>query len=243
MQPSPRGSELSDSVYSVELLLPTARFAFAVEGDHVEVLPEFRSPEGSLAYQQLRQQHTVVGMTTFPNTVLLRGELTIVVDPGLHLQNEPVLRALESRGLSSDDVDQILLTHAHLDHAGACADLLAPVTVHELECSSPHWAAVSGILGRVPLTRMRGEEGEVAPGITWARTPGHTDGGVSFCVTTADGPVVLCGDIVGPQRRDFDVMEPPADEPGAAELLASWRRLRAWSPALLIAGHVPPFRP
>jgi glyoxylase-like metal-dependent hydrolase (beta-lactamase superfamily II) len=233
---------LSEALYHIELLLPTARFAFAVEGERVEVMPEFRSPEGSLAYQQLKKEHAVVGMTTFPNTVLLRGERTIVVDPGLHLQNEPVVRALEARGLQPDDVDQILLTHAHLDHAGACVDLAAPVTVHELECSSPHWTAVAGILQSVPLTLLRGDQGEVAPGITWVRTPGHTDGGVSFRVATADGPVVLCGDIVGPERHDFDVMEPPADEPGAADLLASWRRLRAWSPALLIAGHVPPFR-
>lgn len=231
------------AIYTCEILIPTARFAFAVEGDAVQVMPEFRSPEAAHTYEAFRHEHAVVGMTTFPNTVLLRGPRTIVVDPGLHFQNEPVLRALEARGLTAADVDTVLLTHAHLDHAMALADLVAPVVVHELEASAPHWAAVSGLLERLPVTFLAGDGGEATPGIVWARTPGHTEGGVSYRVTTAAGPVVICGDIVGPQRDDFDVMQPPDDEPGARELLASWRLLRAWSPALLIAGHLPPFRP
>lgn len=231
------------AVYTCDILIPTARFAFAVEDDAVQVMPEFRSPEAARAYQAFRRDHAVVGMTTFPNSVLLRGPQTIVVDPGLHFQNEPVLRALEARGLTAADVDIVLLTHAHLDHAMALADLVAPVVVHELEASAPHWAAVSGLLERLPVTFLHGDGGEAAPGIAWVRTPGHTEGGVSYRVTTDAGPVVICGDIVGPQRDEFDAMQPADDEPGARELLASWRRLRAWSPVLLVAGHLPPFRP
>ena len=84
--------------YRLDILIPTARFAFAVEGQCVDVLPEHRSPEAYGAYQRLKAEHAVVGMTTFPNTVLLRGPRTLLIDPGLHLQNEPVLRALETRG-------------------------------------------------------------------------------------------------------------------------------------------------
>ena len=107
--------------YQVDLLIPTARFVFSVEGDAVDVLPEHRSPEAFVDYRELRERRPVVGMTTFPNTVLLRGPRTILVDPGLPLQNDPALRALEARGLSAADVDLVVLTHAHLDHAGGCA--------------------------------------------------------------------------------------------------------------------------
>jgi hypothetical protein len=31
--------------------------------------------------------------------------------------------------------------------------------------------------------------------------------------------------------------------PAAAELLRSWQRIRAWRPAHIIAGHLPPFAP
>ncbi len=228
-------------MYTVDLLIPTARFVFSVEGDRVDVLPEHRSPEGHVLYDEWVATRPVVGMTTFPNTVLLRGPQTILVDPGLHLQNEPVLRALASRGLTPPDVDQVVLTHAHLDHAGACADLLLPVTVHRLETEAPYWPAVSGVLGLLELTLLEGDEGELAPGLTWARTPGHCDGHISLCVETADGRQVLCGDTIGPSRAGFDAMA--AEGPEGPELVASWRRIREWGPTRIIAGHVPPFAP
>jgi glyoxylase-like metal-dependent hydrolase (beta-lactamase superfamily II) len=228
-------------MYRVDILIPTARFVFSVEDGRTHVLPEFRSPEAFVAYRRLRDEQPVVGMTTFPNTVLLRGERTIVVDPGLPLQNEPVVRALATRGLDPGDVDLIVLTHAHLDHAGACADLMAPVAVHELETRSPSWIIVGGLLELLSLQRLAGDEGELAPGVAWARTPGHCDGHISLRVDTTEGPVVLCGDTIGPGRAEFDAMRPSG--PSAAELLESWQRIRAWRPAKIIAGHLPPFTP
>jgi glyoxylase-like metal-dependent hydrolase (beta-lactamase superfamily II) len=228
-------------VYTVDVLIPTARFVFSVTDGRTDVLPEFRSPEAFEEYRRLRDEHPVVGMTTFPNTVLLRGARTIVVDPGLPLQNEPVVRALEARGLAPGDVDLVVLTHAHLDHAGACAELMAPVAVHEREARSPSWILVGGLLELLPLERLAGEEGRLAPGLTWARTPGHCDGHISLCVDTAAGPVVLCGDTIGPGRAEFDAMRPSG--PAAAELLWSWQRLRAWGPAQIVAGHLAPFVP
>jgi len=230
------------ATYDVDILLPTARFVFSVEGDGVAVLPEHRSPEAFVEYRRLRGERPVVGMTTFPNTVLLRGTHTIVVDPGLALQNEPVVRALESRGLTSADVDRVILTHAHLDHAGGCADLLAPVTVHEREAQAPHWALVGGLLELLPQERLTGESGTIVPGIDWARTPGHCDGHISLRVDTADGPVAICGDTIGPSRAAFDAMQPGAG-PGAGDLLASWRLIRSWRPVRIVAGHLPPFAP
>jgi len=232
-------------MYAVHVLIPTARFVFSVEAGVVEVLPEHRSPEAYAAYRHLREERPVVGMTTFPNTVLLRGdagrdEPTILVDPGLQLQNEPVLKALGVLGLDLGDVDMVALTHAHDDHACACVDLPLPVAVHEAEIGAPHWPVVAGILGARELRVLRGPAGELAPGVRWVLTPGHTAGGVTFAVDTADGVTAICGDIVGPSRDRFDAMAP---EPGpdADDLLASWRRIRELLPRRLIAGHIPPF--
>lgn len=226
-------------MYRLDVLIPTARFAFAVRGDRVEVMPEYRSPEAYVAYQDLKAREPVVGMTTFPNSVLLRGPKTIVVDPGLHLQNEPVVCALAARGVVPADVDLIALTHAHLDHAGACADLFAPVALHAAECDEPYWAAVAGMLaGRLRL--LEGDEGELVPGIAFVRTPGHSTGSVTFFVETDDGMTAICGDTVGPLRADFDAMRAP-DEADGAQLLASWQSIRARRPARVVPGHVPPF--
>lgn len=232
-------------MYAVHVLIPTARFAFSVEGGAVEVLPEHRSPEAYAAYRRLRAERPVVGMTTFPNTVLLRGdpgrsEPTILVDPGLQLQNEPVLKALAALGLGLGDVALVALTHAHDDHACACVDLPLPVAVHEAEIGAAHWPVVAGILGARELHVLEGAEGELALGVRWVLTPGHTPGGVTYAVDTEEGVTAICGDIVGPSRERFDAMEP---EPGpdAGDLLASWGRIRALAPRRLIAGHIPPF--
>jgi len=246
MSPTRRASRLRaarsrNAMYTVDILIPTARFVFSVADGRTHVLPEFRSPEAFEEYRRLRVARPVVGMTTFPNTVLLRGPRTIVIDPGLPLQNEPVVRALEARGLGAGDVDLVVLTHAHLDHAGACADLMAPLAVHELETRGPSWILVGGLLELLPLELLAGEEGEIAPGLTWARTPGHCDGHISLRVETAEGAVALCGDTIGPGRAEFDAMRPSG--PAAAELLRSWRRIRAWEPARVIAGHLAPFAP
>jgi len=40
---------------------------------------------------------------------------------------------------------------------------------------------------------------------------------------------------------EFDAMQPSG--PAASELLGSWRRIRAWAPAKVIAGHLAPFVP
>jgi glyoxylase-like metal-dependent hydrolase (beta-lactamase superfamily II) len=228
-------------MYEVDLLIPTARFVFSVEDGRVEVAPEHRSPEAFVEYRRLRDQLPLVGMTTFPNTLLLQGPRRIVVDPGLPLQNEPLVRALALRGLSAADIDLVVLTHAHLDHAGACADLPRPVAVHERETQAPYWPMVGGLLDQLTLELLQGEAGELADGVEWARTPGHCDGHISLSVTTTSGPVVVCGDTIGPGRGEFDAMEPTG--PSAPELLASWERIRAWRPARIIAGHLPPFTP
>jgi glyoxylase-like metal-dependent hydrolase (beta-lactamase superfamily II) len=228
-------------VYTLDLLIPTARFAFAIEDGCVDVVPEHRSPEAHDLYEDLKRRHEVVGMTTFPNSVLLRGPRTILVDPGVHLQNQPVVAALASRGVTLGDLDLIALTHAHLDHAGACADVPGTVAVHELELSDPDWPMVAGLLSDSRLRLLRGERGELAPGITWVRTPAHTDGSVCYLVETADGPVALSGDTIGPSRDDFDAMAAPDDTPASRAQLAAWRTIRGLKPATIVAGHIPPF--
>jgi glyoxylase-like metal-dependent hydrolase (beta-lactamase superfamily II) len=234
--------ERDDDVYELDLLIPTARFVFSVEGERVEVLPEHRSPEAASAYARLRAERPVVGMTTFPNTVLLRGPRTILVDPGLQLQNEPVLRALSERGLEPGDLDMVVLTHAHDDHADALVDFPRelPVLLHAREPEGRHWPAVSGVLERHALQLLHGEEGELAPGVRWALTPAHTPGSIAVACRTRAGVAVCCGDTVGPQVEPFLAMDPGEGEEAVA-LLAAWRRIRAFEPDLVVAGHLPPF--
>jgi glyoxylase-like metal-dependent hydrolase (beta-lactamase superfamily II) len=233
-----------DPAYKLDVLVPTARFVFVIEGGRIEVLPEYRSPQAWLEYGRLRAERPVVGMTTIPNTVLLRGPRTVLVDPGPRLQNEPVVRALEQAGLSPRDLDVIALTHAHDDHAGALLDFPSdlPVALHERETAEPHWQIVRGVLEQRPLRLLEGEAGELVEGVRWALTPGHTAGSVAYAVFTARGTAVLCGDTIGPQREPFLAMRPGEGDEGHRSL-ASWRRIHELGPDLIVPGHVPPFAP
>jgi len=239
------GPVVGRSEYVVEIVIPTARFVFAVRDNSVEVDPEHRSPEAFRRYREMQRGGGVVGMTTFPNTILLRGPRTILVDPGMDLQNEPLLAALEERGLAAADLDLVALTHAHSDHVGALADLdrAVPVAVHEAEMDDPLWPAASGLMSGRPLRPLRGGQGDLAPGVRWLHTPGHSAGSVCFLVETADGLIVLAGDTVGPLPETFAAMEAPFPGPGGESIVSAWRALRALRPALIVPGHLPPFRP
>lgn len=239
------GTRIGGGTYAVDILLPTARLVFAVGDGAVEVDPEHRSPEAFRRYRELKGERAVVGMTTFPNSILLRGLRTILVDPGMELQNEPLIRALEQLGVTPQGLDLIALTHAHSDHAGAVADLDAGVSVavHEAERRDPHWPAAAVSLAGRPLVTLSGEGGDLAPGVRWLHTPGHSAGSVCYVVESAEGPVVLAGDTVGPLPESFAAMEAPFPGPAGESIVAAWRRIRQLRPVLIVAGHLPPFAP
>ena len=98
-----------------------------------------------------------------------------------------------------------------------------------------------GILEARQLRLLEGEEGELVPGVTWVRTPGHSHGSVCYRVETAEGLVVLAGDTIGPLQAYFDEMRLPDGWEDGEELLAAWALIRSWRPARVIAGHLPPF--
>lgn len=240
------GAERSGGdVYAVEILIPTARFVVAVSDGRVHVDPEHRSPEAFRRYRQLKREAGVVGMTTFPNTVLLRGPRTILVDPGMDLQNEPLSAALAERGLAGGDMDQIALTHAHGDHVGAAVGLdpRVPAVVHEAEMRDPLWPVAAGFLAGRPLVSLHGHDGELTPGVRWLHTPGHSAGSVCYLIDTADGLVVLAGDTVGPLPETFAAMEPPFPGPAGESIVAAWRAIRSLRPTLIVPGHLSPFVP
>ncbi len=68
------------------------------------------------------------------NVFLVRGEKNIVIDTGKPGDEDAILRALAKKGIQPGDVDLILLTHGHGDHAGSAKELRdktgAAIAVH-----------------------------------------------------------------------------------------------------------------
>ena len=92
-----------------------------------------------------------------------------LVDPGPGSTLETLRRQLQAHGLQVRDLDAILLTHIHLDHAGASGELVRenprlPVYVHKN--GAPHMADPSKLLAsaeRLWPNELQRLFGEMAP--------------------------------------------------------------------------------
>jgi N-acyl homoserine lactone hydrolase len=229
---------------SVHVLIPAQRYVFALDGEEAEPQQIESSAEGFRRYKQLQAEGRPVGMVAFPNTLLVRGERDYLVDPGLIMQGGPLFAALGALGVEANQVQDVILTHLHFDHAeGLAAWPQRRVFVHRLETEAPYAQIVAGQLETVRLEVLDGEDGEIEPGVRWLRTPGHSDGLITLLVDTDEGLVAIASDCVGPLPEYFDEMDLPEDfGPEREELLEQWRRIRELEPAVVIPGHNPPVR-
>jgi len=190
-----------------------------------------------------------------------------LVDPGPSTTLEGLLKSLGAQGIAVRDVRQILLTHIHLDHAGATGTLLQmnpaiDVFVHErgvrhlVDPSKLVASATRLYLGNmdrlwgavlpVPSARvmaLSGGERLSAGGrdLETAQTPGHASHHVSYFDRSSG--VAFVGDTAGIRRGDGTYIMPPTPPPDID--LEAWRvsadRILAWQPDTLFLTHFGPF--
>jgi glyoxylase-like metal-dependent hydrolase (beta-lactamase superfamily II) len=113
-------------------------------------------------------QPPIPGFNKFIASYLLLGERTAIVDPGPAAAIPGLLSGLTEVGLKREQVDYVVLTHIHLDHAGGIGALIASlpramVIVHNRAIShlvnpGPLWDASLKTLGRLAV-----QYGQVAP--------------------------------------------------------------------------------
>jgi glyoxylase-like metal-dependent hydrolase (beta-lactamase superfamily II) len=209
-----------------------------------------------------------LGVPEIIATAVLHGSAGVaLIDPGPSTTVEGLKQSLRRQGISLDDVRQILLTHIHLDHAGATGSLVREnpridVFVHER--GAPHMIEPSKLLASarrlygadmnrlwgdflpVPADRVRilkGEERITAGGreLEVAYTPGHASHHVSYFDPSSR--VAFVGDTAGIRRPDRDYIMPPTPPPDID--LDAWRvsedRILSWDPDTLFLTHFGPF--
>ena len=127
--------------------------------------------------------HTDQGRLGFCTVGLIRGDKTIIVDTAHHGRRMMLVQALADRGMSPNDIDMVVLTHAHWDHVqnvDIFKNAQVAVGADELEyAKDPHptdWAT-SGyfhdmLTRRDVLAVIDGQE--LAPGVRILGTPGHS---------------------------------------------------------------------
>ena len=115
-----------------------------------------------------------------------------------------LVNRLDALGVQASDVDIVILSHLHYDHAGGTEFFRdAELVVQKDEYSYAHYPAsfFAGFYYKknfdLPAARWRLLDGdtELAPGLTVLRTDGHTPGHHSLMVELPEtGPVILTGD-------------------------------------------------
>lgn len=197
-------------------------------------------------------------------TVVLHGGGGVaLIDPGPST-TLPVLRTrLATLGLSVADVTTVLLTHIHLDHAGATGTLVREqpgirVFVHER--GAPHLAYPSKLMASatrlygdqmdrlwgevlpVPaaaITAMEGGERVTAGGrvLDVAYTPGHASHHVSYF--NEETGIAFVGDTAGVRVVPQGIVLPPTPPPDIDLELwgASLDRIERWRPGTLFLTH------
>jgi glyoxylase-like metal-dependent hydrolase (beta-lactamase superfamily II) len=194
---------------------------------------------------------TNLGFLPVASTVLIRGEATLLVDPGNHhIGSYSILwHALKARGLAYGDIDAVVLTHCHADHAAALLQLqgrpwiLGSGEIDEMTAieGAPIVAAKRQMMG--PLTEID-RPTELMAGVTALPTPGHTRGHLSLLVESDAGRVLVAGDQTMTRseyvERRFSHWYGPET---LAMLNRSLDLVQGYRPDLVIPGHDRPFQP
>jgi N-acyl homoserine lactone hydrolase len=146
--------------------------------------------------------HGGLGWSTI---ALLRHEKRVaLIDVGTFGHRALLIKGLAARGLTPDDVTDVLLTHAHHDHA--INWVLFPKARIVIGGDELAWS-LSEPWGSTPVpelymkeldrwpTLIRAEPGDaVFPSVTARLAPGHTPGGFIYVLETPTRDVIFTGD-------------------------------------------------
>ena len=198
--------------------------------------------------------------------VVRNGHRTILVDTGYDsaegqsrerpIQIEPAA-ALAEIGIDPEQLDSIIITHLHYDHAGGMAQFpQARLHLQEAEMAYATGRCMCHDTLREPFTadhvceavkrvytgRVEFHDGdaEIAPGVSVHHIGGHSRGLQCVRVETASGPVVLASD-ASHFYENYETGVPFPIVVDVEDMLAGFERLKSLAgPAgRIIPGHDP----
>jgi glyoxylase-like metal-dependent hydrolase (beta-lactamase superfamily II) len=156
------------------------------------------------------------------------------IDCGTAFSVPRMLTALDAAGLTPADVDWLILTHVHLDHAGGAGALLArlpnarlvvhPRGARHIIDAPQLWAGASAVYGEAVMEQTYGrlipvpaarvleapDDGSIdlaGRPLRCLATPGHAKHHIA--VYDARANVCFTGDVFGLSYRDFDTTAGP----------------------------------
>jgi len=226
----------------------------------------------SLTYGAQATPSVLLGEPAPPGTLLplsfwvVRvGSSAILVDCGANpewamkksvIEYQPMETMLARIGVSVTDVDILILTHLHWDHAGNAERFHgARIVVQQAELdgwsymladpATYSWAyeqridpSQIALLRNSPNVDVVSGVAEIAPGVTVHPGPGHTAGLQYVKVELGDHPIVLTSDAVF-SRENLVRMVPNSNTLNVVETLATFSAVKAAARerGLIVPGH------
>lgn len=133
------------------------------------------------------------------------------------------VRDLDGPGIQPSDVDTVLMTHLHIDHAAGLVDAAGTAVFPDAELVVHHdelafWRdqrslgrlresqkrdfGVAGVVLRAYADRIRSVTNEeVLPGVTAIPTPGHTPAHTAWLLDSSGEQLLIWGDMISQRDR------------------------------------------
>lgn len=173
----------------------------------------------------------------------------ILIDVGAFGIRKPLEKQLKAHGLAAADITDVVLTHAHYDHA--VNFVLFEKAAVWIGAREMEWATAQppgfnplpelyiDALDVDPRVRRIHAGEEFLPGLTAFDAPGHTPGSLGFHLTSNPVPVIFTGDAAKNRAellsRDVDMTDDIAASKASIDTI--WQLWRATPGTILIPGH------
>ena len=192
----------------------------------------------------------------FVRVHLLDGDVPTLIDTGMPGSGTVIARALTTLGRSIDEVERIVCTHAHPDHAGGARELSregVAILMHPADIAAISAGAIeavsrptrAGLLAYATPTPPRldpVDDGTVLPvlgGLRVVHTPGHTPG--SICLYAERDRMLFVGDALQVTRGRLDFANTVAST-DIAKARRSVRRMAELDVDTIVFSHYEPWR-
>jgi len=222
-----------------------------------------------LGIMTYRMNHGTKAWLPFISWYVKVGNKNILIDTGISSKESAIYSealvedivdfegGLKKVGITSDDIDLVIQTHLHFDHAGnthKCKNARVIVQKTELEFAlSPH--PMQGHLYHPDLLRdlrfeiVEGDK-EILPGVEVIHLPSHTPGVQAVAINTTKGKAVISGicciaanfnppePVKMPSKNHFWKVVPPGNFINLYDAYYSMLRLKSMAD-ILIPQHDP----
>lgn len=161
-------------------------------------------------------------------------------------EEDYVVNRLGKLGLKPEDINIVVATHFHFDHAGNTRDFTGSEIVVQRDCyddimrpDAPYPRETYDIPG-LKWNIIDGDI-EIAPGVTLLKTPGHTPGHMSVAVDLPESGKIIAGiDAIYVQDNlDKDTWGAYSDPDAARQSARRLQEMAERDGALLLYGHDP----